>query len=377
MSRSLSVRRRSVRRATLLAGLAVAVPLVFANSSHAAVICVDPGPGVPVQTTPGTTPRALASTFVGQNSVSVSWALPFGCNPQVTQYRITLDGQPVGVQSATGPLRASISGLVNNTTYVIGVSAIDETGAESAPATVQVHTTTQYQDDPRVLGDFVGPAVLYTATPSIIALTGFADLPVGSNPSGLFDGFGGLSGRLSVRAAGVFPITATVQFDNNGAIPFTGSILDHTLRLSAQPGVKFRKVMLYGIDLLGGRYCGTVSPSTFSVAGAPGALDLNSTAPFKMTGTMTLPKTSGCGYFGSLIAPTAKPNTVSLTFTPRRPVLPLPPTGTPNPTLEPNRTPNPTMAPMPPGGPVATPTPAATPTPMPMPTPTPSPVVVS
>ena len=87
-------------------------------------------------TTPPTTPAGLATSNVGQSSVTLSW-LPSTDNVGVTGYILYRDGAQVG--TATGTSYA-FTGLGCGTTYSLAVGATDAAGNVSSPASAPATT---------------------------------------------------------------------------------------------------------------------------------------------------------------------------------------------------------------------------------------------
>ncbi len=82
-------------------------------------------------TTPPSTPAALATSAVGQTSMTLSWN-PSTDNTGVTGYRTYLNGNQVGTSPTTS---FGYSNLSCGTTYTLGVAAVDAAGNVSGIAT--------------------------------------------------------------------------------------------------------------------------------------------------------------------------------------------------------------------------------------------------
>ena len=87
-------------------------------------------------TTPPSTPTGLATSSIGQASVALSWTASTD-NVGVAGYRVFRDGTQVGTPTATG---FSFTGLTCNTTYTLGVAAVDASGNVSGTATKSATT---------------------------------------------------------------------------------------------------------------------------------------------------------------------------------------------------------------------------------------------
>lgn len=293
-------------------------------------VCVDPGPNAPQPLPIGPKPANLRVTPLTPTDVNVEWDIPYGCYAPAVRYEVTLSGPPFGsiITPVTGgPRGVSYGGLLDATTYVVSVVAIDASGGRSEPA--ELTFTTAAGPDlglPKLEAGFKGAAALRTATPGAISLTGDMKLLLDETTGALAGRLGFNPGKLTLRAAsGLLPITGLVEFTGDEAA--TGTFHDRTLTLTTSRTLVFSRVKVLGIDLLAGRTCKTATPATIKAKSAPGAVDPLSTQPIPTTGTFTLPKTAGCGFLGSLLAPTGKASTVSLTVTPYRPIsrpTPLP-----------------------------------------------------
>ena len=99
-------------------------------------------------TTPPSVPTALVSSLIGTTSFTLSWTGSTD-NIGVTAYKIYQDG----VNILSTPLTTrQITGLVENTTYAMTVSAIDEAGNESAQSSpLNVTTLVASAEQPPVL----------------------------------------------------------------------------------------------------------------------------------------------------------------------------------------------------------------------------------
>ena len=87
-------------------------------------------------TTPPSTPTALATSAVGQTSLTLSWT-PSSDNTGVTGYRIYLNGNQVGTSPSTS---YGYSNLSCGTSYTLGVAAVDAAGNVSGIATLAKQT---------------------------------------------------------------------------------------------------------------------------------------------------------------------------------------------------------------------------------------------
>ena len=83
-------------------------------------------------TTPPSTPTALATSGVGQTSLTLSWNASTD-NVGVTGYRLFQNGSQVGTSSATS---YGFSSLACGTSYTLGVAAVDAAGNVSSVATI-------------------------------------------------------------------------------------------------------------------------------------------------------------------------------------------------------------------------------------------------
>lgn len=88
-------------------------------------------------TTPPSTPTGLATSNVGQTSLTVSWSASTD-NVGVTGYRVYQGGSQVGTTSSTS---YPLSGLTCGTSYTLGVAAVDQAGNVSGTATVNGATS--------------------------------------------------------------------------------------------------------------------------------------------------------------------------------------------------------------------------------------------
>ena len=83
-------------------------------------------------TTPPSTPTGLATTVVGQTSITLSWTASSD-NVGVTGYRMFLNGSQVGTSLTTSYL---FNGLACGTSYTLGVAAVDGASNVSGRATI-------------------------------------------------------------------------------------------------------------------------------------------------------------------------------------------------------------------------------------------------
>jgi len=91
-------------------------------------------------TTPPTTPSNLTATATSTSSVELSWDASADSDSGLDHYVVSVDGSQdrTVAAAATG---AVVDGLAPDTSYEIGVSAVDGAGNESDAATVSVVTT--------------------------------------------------------------------------------------------------------------------------------------------------------------------------------------------------------------------------------------------
>ena len=87
-------------------------------------------------TRPPSTPTGLATSGVGQTSMTLSWTASSD-NVAVTGYRVYLNGSQVGTSSSPS---YGFSGLACGTSYTLGVAAVDAAGNVSGTATLSVTT---------------------------------------------------------------------------------------------------------------------------------------------------------------------------------------------------------------------------------------------
>jgi chitodextrinase len=90
----------------------------------------------PGDTTPPSTPTGLATSAVGQTSITLSWTASSD-NVGVTGYRLYLGGSQVGTSLSTSYV---FSGLTCGTSYTLGVAAVDAAGNVSGIATIAAAT---------------------------------------------------------------------------------------------------------------------------------------------------------------------------------------------------------------------------------------------
>jgi hypothetical protein len=299
-----------------------------------------PGPEITVTTpTSGTncdpfTPQNLQSTDRSGYSVRIAWEASPGCPDEADQYEISVDGVVIGQQPASAGRTASISGLAEDTAYAIGVTAIASNGRRSAPVTTSVRTVpVAFTPRTELDASATGSAYLRTPTPATLTLNGNVRAAVALLAGELSGTAQFAPGRLTMRAGGLLPLAGTVTYAPSG--PTTGSLRESTLRLSTKQTLTFSRAKVLGFDLLAGRTCRTVEPATIQVASAAGAVTPTTTTSIATTGTLTLPKTTGCGVLGPWLAPSTRVNSVSLRLALRRPIVGLPPSPPPvNPRLD-------------------------------------------
>ncbi|RRJ29662.1 cellulase family glycosylhydrolase, partial [Halocatena pleomorpha] len=98
------------------------------------------GNGGGEDTTPPTTPSDLSVTATTGSSVSIAWAAATDSGGSgVSQYVITVDGNRDHTV-ATGTTETTVEELSPDTSYELGVSAVDGAGNQSEPATVSATT---------------------------------------------------------------------------------------------------------------------------------------------------------------------------------------------------------------------------------------------
>ncbi|RRJ31805.1 cellulase family glycosylhydrolase [Halocatena pleomorpha] len=122
----------------------------------------DSPPTVPYDQQTPPTPSGLTVGGVTETTVDVSWsAVTDAGDAGLSHYNVYFDGEkhtdvPAGTTSAT------ISGLVSDTTYTIGVSAVDRARNESSTVTAQA-TTDIFEDStaPSVPGSVSSPSTTY------------------------------------------------------------------------------------------------------------------------------------------------------------------------------------------------------------------------
>ena len=90
----------------------------------------EPCEGLPPDTTAPTTPAGLKVTGTGVGSVSLSWNAATD-NQSLAGYHLWENGAVVATVAAPGT-SANLTGLIQGSTHVVGVSAFDATGNESA-----------------------------------------------------------------------------------------------------------------------------------------------------------------------------------------------------------------------------------------------------
>ena len=87
-------------------------------------------------TTPPSTPTGLATSGIGQTSMTLSWTASTD-NVGVTGYRLYQNGTQVGTSTVTN---YTFSGLACGTSYTLGVAAVDAAGNVSGTATLSATT---------------------------------------------------------------------------------------------------------------------------------------------------------------------------------------------------------------------------------------------
>ena len=100
----------------------------IATSNVATAACPD--------TTPPSTPTGLATSAIAATSANLSWTASTD-NIAVTGYRLFRDGSQVGTSATTN---FSFTGLTCETTYMLGVAAVDAAGNVSGTASESVPT---------------------------------------------------------------------------------------------------------------------------------------------------------------------------------------------------------------------------------------------
>ncbi|WP_436926911.1 fibronectin type III domain-containing protein [Halosimplex amylolyticum] len=88
-------------------------------------------------------PLALTVDGTNAETVLVSWSAPPDAGASgVDRYDVTVDGTKRG-EAAPGTRRVAITDLAPDTTYAIGVAAVDEEGEASPPMRAEVATATR------------------------------------------------------------------------------------------------------------------------------------------------------------------------------------------------------------------------------------------
>ena len=87
-------------------------------------------------TTPPSTPTGLATSNVGQTSVTLTWTASTD-NVGVVGYRVSVNGTQVATPGAT---TYTFTGLTCGTTYTLGVVAVDLAGNVSGAASTSQQT---------------------------------------------------------------------------------------------------------------------------------------------------------------------------------------------------------------------------------------------
>ena len=175
-------------------------------------------------TTPPSTPTALATSAVGQTSITLGWTASTD-NVGVTGYRTFRNGTQVATPAGTSYV---FSGLACSTSYTLGVAAVDAAGNVSGTATVSQSTAacsdTTPPSTPTVLstsGVSQSAVTLgWTASTDNVGVTGYRMFQNGTQVgtalttsyafSGLACGTSYTLGVAAVDAAGNVSGTATV-----------------------------------------------------------------------------------------------------------------------------------------------------------------------
>jgi chitodextrinase len=114
-------------------------------------------------TTSPSTPTGLATSAVGQTSITLSWTASSD-NVGVTGYRLYLAGSQVGTALSTS---YAFSGLTCGTSYTLGVAAVDAAGNVSGTATISATTAVCSGSG----GNFSGTFDCYGSTPNCTGLS--------------------------------------------------------------------------------------------------------------------------------------------------------------------------------------------------------------
>ena len=115
----------------------VAVDAFDAAGNHSAKASMSTSTAACSDTTAPSTPTGLATSAVGQTSMTLSWTASTD-NVGVTSYRLYLGGSQVGTSTSTSYV---FSGLSCGTSYTLGVAALDAAGNVSGTATLAAAPT--------------------------------------------------------------------------------------------------------------------------------------------------------------------------------------------------------------------------------------------
>jgi chitodextrinase len=110
----------------------VAVDAFDAAGNHSAKASLSTSTSACADTMAPSTPTGLATSAVGQTSITLSWTASTD-NVGVTGYRLFLGGSQVGTSSSTSYV---FSGVSCGTSYTLGVAAVDAAGNVSGTATL-------------------------------------------------------------------------------------------------------------------------------------------------------------------------------------------------------------------------------------------------
>lgn len=98
---------------------------------------VAPASGMPADDAPPEPPTGVSITQSGEQSLSVAWVASANSSGDLASYRVYRDGAKVETTSSTA---ATLTGLAKAKSYVIGVTAVDAGGNESAPTQLTGYT---------------------------------------------------------------------------------------------------------------------------------------------------------------------------------------------------------------------------------------------
>ena len=176
-------------------------------------------------TTPPSTPAALATSAISQTSITLSWTAATD-NVGVTGYRTFRNGTQVGTPAVTSYV---FSGLSCGTSYTLGAAAFDAAGNVSATATVSATTSACPDTTPPSTPTGLATSAVsqssvtlsWTASTDNVGVTGYRTFRDGTQvgtPAGTPYVFSGLAcgtsytlGAAAVDAAGNVSGTATVS----------------------------------------------------------------------------------------------------------------------------------------------------------------------